>query len=287
MLVGRGRFWVVSIFDAVLLIFYSLVLRESYAPVLLAKEAKHLRKTTGRNYQTKFERMHPTFRKNISVSVVRPLKLLVTRPIIHFISILLAYNFGVYVVALSTFSAIYSTRYHKSETAGGLHYIAIAVGSTIATQLGGPLIDRVWAHLKKKSGNVVPEFRVPLMIPGAVMMPAGLFIYGWAAEKEVAWIVVDIGAAIFSGGVQIGSNAMFAYLIDEFGEHSASANASARALSMAMGFGFPLFAPQLYETLGYGWGNSLLSFLYIAIGIPAPLLLWKWGAKIRAIGRPK
>jgi MFS family permease len=108
-------FWVVSIFDAVLLIFYSLVLRESYAPALLAKEAKHLRKTTGRNYQTKFERMHPTFRKKISVSVVRPLKLLVTRPIIQFISILLAYNFSVYAIALSTFSATYPFHPHPND----------------------------------------------------------------------------------------------------------------------------------------------------------------------------
>ena len=50
-------------------------------------------------------------------------------------------------------------------------------------------------------------------------------------------------------------------------------------------WGSPFHSPQLYECLGYGWGNSLLGFLYLAMGVPAPLLLWKWGPKIEAIGR--
>ena len=48
------------------------------------------------------------------------------------------------------------------------------------------------------------------------------------------------------------------------------------------GFAFPLFAPQLYDTLGYGWGNSLLGFIGIAIGVPAPWIFWRYGAKMRA-----
>lgn len=38
----------------------------------------------------------------------------------------------------------------------------------------------------------------------------------------------------------------------------------------------------MYQKLDYGWGNSLLGFIAIAIGIPAPFLLWKFGAKLRA-----
>lgn len=37
-----------------------------------------------------------------------------------------------------------------------------------------------------------------------------------------------------------------------------------------------------YEDLGYGWGNSVLAFIVIAIGVPTPLLLWKYGAWLRA-----
>jgi hypothetical protein len=65
------------------------------------------------------------------------------------------------------------------------------------------------------------------------------------------------------------------YLIDEFGDHAASANAVSRMLSNVMDFTVALFVPQLYKHLSYGWGNSLLAMLYIAIGWPALVLLWK------------
>lgn len=76
-----------------------------------------------------------------------------------------------------------------------------------------------------------------------------------------------------------------AYLIDEFSEQAASANAASRLLSNMMGFAFPILAPQLYKNLGYGWGNSVLAFVSLGIGLPAPLILWKYGAKLRAINR--
>ena len=279
-------FWIVSAFDGMLLIMYAIFVQESYAPVLLARKAQSLRKSTGKRFHTKFERTYPTLSRKIQASFLRPLKLLVTRPIIVVMSFLMACNFGTYCFVLSTFANIWTDRYHQSETVSGLHYIAIAVGSTIATQIGGPLTDRIWAHLKAKAkGEVVPEYRVPLLVPGALMMPIGLIIYGWSAEQRLEWIVTDIGAAIFSGGVMMTSNSTMAYLIDEFGEHAASANAASRMLCNVMGFTFPLFAPQLYSSLGYGWGNSLLGFLYIGIGWPAPFILWKFGAKLRAIRR--
>lgn len=37
----------------------------------------------------------------------------------------------------------------------------------------------------------------------------------------------------------------------------------------------------MYTALGYGWGNSTLAFIAIGIGIPAPLLVWKFGRKLR------
>jgi hypothetical protein len=38
----------------------------------------------------------------------------------------------------------------------------------------------------------------------------------------------------------------------------------------------------MYRSLGYGWGNSLLGFVAIGMGVPAPYLFWKYGAQLRA-----
>jgi hypothetical protein len=50
------------------------------------------------------------------------------------------------------------------------------------------------------------------------------------------------------------------------------------------GFTFPLFAPSLYNTLNYGWGNTLLVIIAIILGLPMPWILWKYGAKLRDTG---
>jgi hypothetical protein len=31
----------------------------------------------------------------------------------------------------------------------------------------------------------------------------------------------------------------------------------------------------MYDKLGYGWGNSLLGFLALALGIPFPILIYR------------
>jgi len=97
----------------------------------------------------------------------------------------------------------------------------------------------------------------------------------------VHWIAPNIGAAIFSGGAIMGFQCTQTYLVDAYPRFAASAVASAVVLRSLAGFGFPLFAPYLYSALHLDWGNSLLGFLGIAIGIPSPFLLWKYGQTLR------
>jgi len=120
------------------------------------------------------------------------------------------------------------------------------------------------------------------LIPVAILLPLGLFLYGWTAEFTLHWIVPSIGAAIFAAGIMVGMNTIITYILDAYPTYAASAIAAASVLRSLAGFIFPLFAPNMYAALGYGWGTSLLGFVAIAIGGPAPILLWYYGAKLRA-----
>lgn len=72
-----------------------------------------------------------------------------------------------------------------------------------------------------------------------------------------------------------------AYLLDTFPLHAASANRAAYISFEALrGFGFPLFSPEMYSALGYGWGNSILAFVALVIGCSIPFFLWKYGDKL-------
>lgn len=82
------------------------------------------------------------------------------------------------------------------------------------------------------------------------------------------------------------NQSLMAYMIDEISStRAASGSAATRILSYVFGFAFPLFAPKLYDQLGYGWGTSLLGFLTVALIGPVPFILWYWGEKLRAMGR--
>lgn len=71
------------------------------------------------------------------------------------------------------------------------------------------------------------------------------------------------------------------YLVDTFGpEAAASALAANTLLRSLFGTFLPLAGPKMYETLGLGWGNSLLGFLALSF-LPVPLLFYKYGEWIR------
>jgi hypothetical protein len=61
------------------------------------------------------------------------------------------------------------------------------------------------------------------------------------------------------------------YLVDIFGDRSASAMAAVPPLRYVGGAFMPVAAPYMYARLGYGWGNSLLGFVLL-VALPAPFL---------------
>ena len=281
----RWLFWVLSAFDAVLIIVAIFVFSETYGQLLLHRKAVKLRKQTGKEYYTEYEVHRQPLQTKLKNGLLRPCRLMIQQPIIQLMSLLLAFNYGTLFFVLASYASLWTSDYHQSVSVSGLHYIALVVGYTIAAQGGARITDKIWQHLKRKhGGQTAPEYRVPLMIPGIVLIPAGLFWYGWAAETRTPWAVVDVGAAVFGAGIILSTQAMQQYVMESFREHVASATAASQFLRSIFGFCFPLFAPALHKSLGYGWGNSTIAFVFLALGVPGPFILWVWGARLRAKG---
>ncbi|KAI0547474.1 major facilitator superfamily domain-containing protein [Xylaria curta] len=300
-------FYIVSIIDTVVLVIGIIILRETYTPVLLRRKAATLAQLN----QDMIDRSPTTASRwaswrdvlsRLRVNMLRPWHILITRPVIHLVTLNMGLSFGIYTLTLSTFAQLWVDRYGQSKLVSSLHYIAISVGIALGVQGGGRVMDWVYRRLRERDcaknktsaagvgGKLPPgkpEYRVPYMIPGILLMPSGLFWYGWSAQYHYHWIVVDIGAAVFTIGSFTYSQALSAYILDEFREYAASANAAVRVLSQILGFVFPIFAPRLYSTLDYGWGNSVLAFIFILLAFPVPACLWLWGDKLRAIGRQR
>lgn len=64
------------------------------------------------------------------------------------------------------------------------------------------------------------------------------------------------------------------YLVDAFPGYSASAVAASRTSLSIVGAFLPLAGPPLYQSLGYGLGNSVLGLIALVM-TPIPALLYK------------
>ena len=282
----RWMFWATTILQGLLELSSLFLFHESYAPVLLRRRAQKLRAETGDSrYHAEIE-MRESGRSatwKISRSLSRPIRLLAFHPIIQIQAILSGINYGLLYFALASFSSLYVSAYGESVATSGLHYIAICAGEILGSQLCGPLMDYAYKRLTSRTGEAhVPELRIPLLLPGAFFTPIGFLLYGWAAQHHLSWLVVDVGAALLSLGMQVFGTTLYAYVMDAYPEHISSASAATQLLRSLLAFAFPLFSNRMYETLGYGWGNSLLAFLSIGIALPATGILWRFGAKLRA-----
>jgi hypothetical protein len=74
------------------------------------------------------------------------------------------------------------------------------------------------------------------------------------------------------------------YLIDAYTVYAASVSAAATVFRSLVGALLPLAGNAMYDTLGVGWGNSLLGFIAVAC-VPVPLLFWIYGERMRTSAR--
>ncbi|KAF9458414.1 MFS polyamine transporter [Collybia nuda] len=290
----RWVFWSTSIVDAAIQISGLFYLQETYAPLLLEKKAKKIRETMdtekGQTIQvrTVFDPTDDSRRWKfiLGTALTRPFIIFAREPIIQLLGIYMAFMYGVFYLYLTTLPGIFEGTYHERTSIAGLHYISLGVGLTIASQINTRFIDRIYIRFKTKNNDIgEPEFRLPPMIPGTIVLPIGLFITGWGAQEHIHWIVTDIGIALVGVGLILNIQSIQTYIVDAFTLYAASALAAAACFRSLAGFGFPLFAPAMYDKLGYGKGDTVLAVVAIVIGCPAPWILWYYGKRIRLSSR--
>lgn len=178
-------------------------------------------------------------------------------------------------------------------TAGtaGLAFMGLGVGSMIGVVFFSITSDK---YVKKKAAEadaaadaagttregMKPEYRLVSLPVGAVLLPAGLFIYGWTAEYHIHWIVPILGTAVIGIGNLIIFMALQMYLVDAFTIYAASALAANAVVRSLAGAVLPLAGLKMNQNLGVGWGSSVLGFIAAGM-LPVPFLILKYGEYLR------
>ena len=167
---------------------------------ILEKKAARLRKEAGN--QALRSKMHSGLspRDLFKRSIIRPSKLLFLSPIVLLLSLFVAVIYGYIYLLFTTITEVFEVNYRFSQGIVGLTYLGLGIGMLAGLTFFGIASDYL---LKRKAGQgeMKPEYRLPPMIPGAICVPIGLFIYGWTAEKRVFWIAPIIGTSFVGLGL--------------------------------------------------------------------------------------
>lgn len=280
----RWVFWVLAIFNAAVAVFGAIFFRETYSPKLLYNKCKRLKKETGNPHlhtiyqiadgETKWGKLY--------ITISRPLKLLLTHPMVLGLGSFMAFTYGFMYLMLVTFPGVFEGKYGYSTEIAGLMYLPMGIGYVIGTVFFTWAINVIYHKLTERNGGVAkPEYRLPCLCFLGIGIPVGLIWYGWSAEKELMWLMPAIGTGIYAFLFIAVFQTIQNYLIDMNPRFAASSIAAAAVFRSLFGFGFPLFASSMYDKLGYGWGNTLCAFLGLALGIPFPVFCFYYGERLR------
>ncbi|KAL6874992.1 major facilitator superfamily domain-containing protein [Trichoderma novae-zelandiae] len=287
----RWTYYVLLIWAGVMWVAIVLLVPETYHPILLRNKARRLRKATGDDrWMAPLEKTDKTVAQAMLVSLQRPFQLLIFEPMCLLLCLFCAILLGILYLFFGAFPLVFSTNHGFVLWQIGLTFAGIGVGMVVA-MLSDPVWFRIRARLMARlerqtgvPGASEPEFRLPSAIAGSVVVPAGLFMFGWTTYPSVHWIVPIIGSALFGLGNLLVFSGIFTFLVDAYPMYAASALAANAFVRCSFAAVFPLFGTQMYNTLGFQWASSLLAFLTLAM-VPFPYLFFRYGKKIRSKSR--
>lgn len=193
----------------------------------------------------------------------------------------MAVVYGLLYLLFTTITMVFVDHYGFAPELTGLAYIGIGIGFLSGLGVVAKISDATVIRMTKANDGIFePEMRLPACIFFACWIPITFFWYGWSTDKHVHWIVPIIGLIPFGFGMMGIFVPIQAYVIDSFPAFAASGMAALTVSRSLFGAFLPLAGPTMYANLGLGWGNSVLGFVAIAL-IPAPLLIFKFGGRIR------
>lgn len=207
----RWVFWILAIISGVLSSVFLIFSGETYAPVLLQRKVQRLRKETGNpNLRSKLDAgLSPSdyFKRGI----LRPFKMLIFSPVCIICGLYVGLAYAYLYLMFTSLTPLFMRIYGFDTIKSGLTFLGLGVGSMIGVAYFSVASDK---YIKKKaaqdkaaaeaegreSEGMKPEYRLPPLKIGAILLPVGLFIYGWTADFEVHWIAPIIGTSVIGVG---------------------------------------------------------------------------------------
>ncbi|KAB8225592.1 major facilitator superfamily domain-containing protein [Aspergillus novoparasiticus] len=281
----RWLYWLMLILAFVAWVLITFTVPETYAPTILKRRAKKLRKTQNDSkYVTETELDSRPLGEKLRIFFFRPFQLLFLEPIVLFISIYMSVLYGLLYMFFVAYPVVYQGGKGWSAGSTGLMFIPLAIG-VIMSAACSPFINKHYLSLYAKYGGKPPaEARLIPMMFSCWFIPIGLFIFAWTSYPQIHWFGPAIGGWPVGFGFIFLYNSANNYLVDTYQHQAASALAAKTFLRSIWGASTVLFTEQMYDRLGDQWASTLLAFIALAC-CAIPYVFYFKGETIRRFSR--
>lgn len=137
------------------------------------------------------------------VTLLVPMKMLVTEPIVIALSLEVGFIFAVTFQWFIAIPVVFESTYKFTVQQAGIAFSAAILGALLSTAMSTiiDIIVRNWCR-RHHDGTVPEEYRMlPAMIGGPLVMTS-LFWIGWTASPSIHYLSPIFGTAVYIWGAQ-------------------------------------------------------------------------------------
>ena len=118
--------------------------------------------------------------------LVRPFQILFT-PIAACMATYASFVYGILYLCFAAFPIEFEETRGWNHLVGSLPFLATLLGCMTGAFTNALNTKYYMGRVTKNNGRPVPEARLPPMMLGSVIFPAGMFIFGWTSKKSIFW----------------------------------------------------------------------------------------------------
>ena len=165
----------------------------------------------------------------------------------------------------------------------GLLFLGLLLGTLFSEIFcSGALSDVICKRLAKRNGGVrVPEMRLWLAYPAALLSAIGLILWGVSIDKAYHWMVGQVAFFVFAAGIQMGNTAVAAYVVDCYPLQSMSVITFYSVLINLSAFIDPFFIASWQARSGWTWCFAAQGIITFFVSVPVLGALHWFGPRVR------
>ena len=212
-----------------------------------------------------------------------PLRLLVTESVVFWFSVWVSFAWAILYMQFSSIRIVFQSVYHFNNTQVAAVYTAVIVASILSAILTSfqDAVTRTLLPRRFLSSSPSPEDRLLPSCVLSVLLPVGLFWFGWSARTSVHWVAPSVAIGSCTMGIFSIYLAVFNYFADAYQRYASSAMAAQSMCRNLLAGIFPLVTGTMIGNLTIGGTGSLLGSLGLLL-TAIPWILYFCGKGIRA-----